>query len=199
MKKYLCLLFCVLLCFLSACSSADNFAVDLCKQSNRKEIIDSGECYRIYKGKLNTEYYEIYNSDGEIVFFEETNRPLSIDMLNSSIVDISVGMGTGITQHTYYNAEQDIFSDDFTYVLCSKDNMIAYVGISMEDSSNNRTLIVQNIFSKDDFYKEFTDVFSKTNRFDLSSVDGEFSDDFSELIVYYSDDSEVPISKTFQL
>ncbi len=76
MKKYLYLLVCVLLCFISACST---YNID----SEQTGIIDSGAYYRIYKGDNNQVCYDIYNPDGKIVLSEKTDRPLEIKMIDN--------------------------------------------------------------------------------------------------------------------
>jgi len=78
MKKYLYLLVCVLFCFISACSTYNNTVIN---ESEQTEIIDSGAYYRIYKGNINRVCYNIYNSEGEIVLSEKTDRPLEINMI----------------------------------------------------------------------------------------------------------------------
>jgi len=50
-------------------------------ESEQTEIIDSGAYYRIYKGNINRVCYNIYNSEGEIVLSEKTDRPLEINMI----------------------------------------------------------------------------------------------------------------------
>ena len=177
---------------MTACSSSAR------NKSSEKLLIESGDYYKIYDGDLE-EAYEIYNAKGELVRSYTTDSPLNIEMLNSTTVDISEGIGTGITQHTYYNAEKDIFSDDFTYVLCAEKDMIAYVGKSA-NGTDNKTLIIQNIFDKENYYKEYEDVFENADNYEISSAHGTFSDDFSALTINYNEsDSNKTINQTISL
>lgn len=147
MKKYLYILLPVLFCFLTACSPYSNL-----KQT---QIIDSGKYYRIYKENNNQVRYEIYNPEGKIALSEKTDRPIEINTIGGDIIDIGIGMGTGITIHKYYNANENTFSEEFTNVLTNSDKLIAYIEVSKENPLENRKVVVQNIFDKSLFYKEF--------------------------------------------
>lgn len=176
----------------TACSSSTE------NGRSEKLLVESGDYYKIYDSDFE-ETYEIYNVKGELVRSDTKDNPFNITMLNNTTVDISEGLGTGITQHTYYNAEKDIFSDDFTYVLCAENEMIAYVGKSA-NGTNNRTLIVQNIFDKEDYYKEFEGIFENADNYEISSAQGTFSDDFSELTINFDNGTGTnPTTKTFAL
>ena len=147
MKKYLYILLPVLFCFLTACSPYSNL-----KQT---QIIDSGKYYRIYKENYNQVRYEIYNPEGKIALSEKTDRPIEINMISDDTIDIGIDMGTGITIHKYYNANENIFSGEFTNVLTNSDKFIAYFDVFKENPFENRKVVVQNIFDKNMFYKEF--------------------------------------------
>ncbi|MGN0530497.1 MAG: hypothetical protein ACI4IH_05350 [Eubacterium sp.] len=196
MKKLCCVLLCGVLLFMTGCSLSDKKQAET---ENTAALIDSGKYYKVYDGTLS-EAYEIYNADGELVRSDSTDNPLTVSMLTDYTVDISEGVGTGITRHTYYNAEKDIFSEDFFYVICAQEDMIAYIGASQEDTEHSKTLIVQSIFDKDNYYKEFENAFANLSTFDLSTVSGDFSNDFSELTIYYvSEETQEPVSEAFRL
>lgn len=202
MKKFYCITLLGILLLMSACSItvANNTTShsEVENYTNEKKLIESCEYYKIYDGIL-TKTYEIYNAEGNLVYSETTDRPLSLTMINDSTIDISKGMGTGLAQHTYYNVKTDSFSDDFLYVICTNSDMIAYIGQS-RDGLDNRTLIVQNIYNTNYYYKEFVGVFAKADTYDLSNVKGEFSDDVSKLTVhYFQNNSRERITSTFKL
>lgn len=201
MKKANIILLCLLLLFLTACSVLENSNNSLQlgeNNSDERRLIDSGDYFKLYDNTLS-EIYEIYNSQGELVRTETTDDPISITMLNESVLDISIGKGTGITQHTYYDAERNVFSDEFSYVICTDGELVAYIGLS-EDKVNNKTLIVEDIFNKEIYYKEFKGAFDEVDTYELSSVGGEFSEDFSKLTVrYYQRNQQNQISKDFKL
>lgn len=194
MKKYLYLLVCIFFCFMSACSPYKNTVNN---EPEQIEIIDSGTYYRIYKGNINQVCYDIYNSDGEIVLSEKTDRPLEINMINDDIIDIKIGMGTGITIHKYYSVGENIFSQQFSYVLSNSDQLIAYIDVPKEKPLENRKVIVQNIFDKSLFYKEFQLDFSNV---DTPVIEADFSKDGASLqLTYLSGEEQTQISTTFDL
>ena len=194
MKKYLYLLVCVLFCFIFACSTYNNTVNN---ESEQTETIASGAYYRIYKGNINQVCYNIYNSEGEIVLSEKTDRPLEINMINDDIVDIEIGMGTGITIHKYYGVGENIFSQEFLYVLSNLDQLIAYIDVPKEKPLENRKVIVQNIFNKNLFYKEFQLDFSNV---DTPVIEAKFSKDGESLqLTYLSGEEQTQISTMLDL
>lgn len=164
---------------MSACSPYANISNS---DSEQKEIIDSGKYYRIYKLNTNQTGYDIYNADGAIVLSEKTDRPLEVNMINDDIINIEIGMGTGIAIHTYYSVGENVFSQEFTYVLSNLDELIAYIDVSEENPLENRKIIVQNIFDKSLFYKEFQLDFSNV---DTPVIEAKFSNDGRNLQLTY--------------
>ena len=139
----------------------------------------------------------LYNKKGETVLSEETSRPLKINMINDSIVDIGIGMGTGIAVHKYYDANQDLFSQEYTYVVANRNELIAYIAIPEKNPMENRKIVVQNVFDKNLFCKEFPMDFSKV---DTPVVKAEFSEDGKSLqITYLSGEEETEITETLNL
>lgn len=185
MKKYLCLFICILLCNFTACSS------------QKQEIVDSGKYYRIYKHNITEVSYEIYDSAGNIVLSETTNRPLEIGMLNENILDISVGRGTGIAEHKYYSVEQNVISETFSYVIANKNELVAYIYVPKEQSFKKRKVVVQNAFDKVLFYKEYELDFSEV---DTPVLEAFFSEDGSSLeVTYLSGGNQAQASKILSL
>lgn len=164
---------------MSACSP---YKTTVDSKSEHREIIDSGKYYSIYKGNITQVCYDIYNAKGEIVLSEATDRPLRISMLNDTIVDIRIGIGTGTIIHKYYSVEENIFSQEFQYVLSNSDKLVAYIDVPKENAFENRKVIVQNIFDKDLFYKEFQLDLSKI---DTPVIDAIFLNDGTSLQLTY--------------
>lgn len=178
MKKFLFPIVCVVLCFLSACAANQSNIYNL----DNKKIIDSGDYYCIYKEGTTDITYDILNLDGETVFSETTDRPLEINMICDTVVDIAKGMGTGITVHRYYDAERNLFSDEFSYVLADSDGLIAFIDVPNEQPFENRKVVVRDIFDKDLFYKEYQVNFSNV---DTPVIQAEFSRDGDSLQLIY--------------
>lgn len=193
-KQLVALLLSFLFCFISACSPYNNISNSEPKQM---EIIDSGKYYRIYRGSINQVCYDIYNSEGEVVLSEKTDRPLEINMINDDIIDIEIGMGTGIIIHKYYSIGDNIFSQEFPYVLSNLDKLIAYIDVPKEKPLENRKVIVQNIFDKSLFYKEFQLDFSNV---DTPVIEAKFSKDGESLqLTYLSGEEQTQISSTYAI
>lgn len=200
MKKANCIIICIFLLFLTACSVSKSSNSSIFSRNDsaiERTLIESSDYYKLYDNTLS-ETLEIYNNKGELVRTITTEEPISITMLNKSIIDISIGKGTGLTKHTYYSVKLDDFSDDFSYVICASNELIAYIGIS-KDGLDNKTLIVQNIFNENRYYKEFIGAFDQVDTYELSSMSGEFSQDFSTLTVHYYIKNQQQISKSFNL
>ena len=179
---------------MSACSPYKNTVNN---EPEQIEIIDSGTYYRIYKGNINQVCYDIYNSDGEIVLSEKTDRPLEINMINDDIIDIKIGMGTGITIHKYYDVDENVFSQEFQYVLSNLEQLIAYVDVPKANPLENRKVIVRNIFDKQLFYKEYELDFSYV---DTPVIEAKFSRDGAALhLTYLSGEQKTQVSTVLEL
>ena len=103
-------------------------------------------------------------------------------MVNDDIVDIEIVMGTGITIHKYYGVEENVFSREFLYVLTNSDKLVAYIDVSKEKPFENRKIIVQDIFDKNSFCKEFQLDFSDV---DTPVMEAMFSKDGTSLQLTY--------------
>ena len=154
--------------------------------------------YKIEKIELTRVKYYIYDFDGNIVLSEETDRPLDISMLGGNIIDICIGMGTGISIHKYYDVQSNRFSEEYTYVAATSGNLVAYIDTSMEDPMTNRVLVVRDIFDKNTFYKSFGLDFSPTVHDPIESAS--FTDGEAELeVVYLSERPPVSLSITIPI
>ena len=101
--------------------------------------------------------YHIYNDNGDLILTEETDRPLQITAIDRYILEIRIGMGTGISVCRYYDALNDRFSKEYTYVAAATQNFVAYLeGTSLAD----RKLVVSDLFDEKVFYKEYSLDFS---------------------------------------
>lgn len=191
MKKYLYLLIFVLFCFISACLQYEGI------KSKQMEIIDSGKYYCIYKSNSTQVSYNIYDIGGKVILSEKTDRPIKINMINDNIVDIEIGMGSGVAVHKYYGVEQNLFSQDFSFVLSNQNELVAYMEVSKESPFENRKVIVRNIFDKNLFYKEFQLDFSKV---DTPIIEAKFLKDGSTLkLTYLSGEDRTQSTTTLDL
>ena len=178
MKKLISLLVVFLFCFVSACSPYKGAA----SAGNNTAVIDFGKYYKIYSFGNATVGYSIYNEKGEVVLSKTTNHPLKINMIQDNIVDIEIGMGTGIATHQYYDALNNAFSEEFNYVLANHKMLVAYIRVPQKNAFAGRSVVVQNIFNKNLFYQEYALEFSKT---DTPVTNAAFLNNGASLMVEY--------------
>ena len=126
MKRCFCLIIAITLCLLTSCTLQT--ADQMCDKS-KEDIIESSKYYKIFNTDEDKVCYQIFNSVGDIVLSETTDRPLNIKMINDSIVDIGIGMGSGIAIHKYFGVENGIFSEEYSYVLSNLNELIAYIDV----------------------------------------------------------------------
>ena len=159
------------------------------------ERVEGTKYYKIEYLLLTTVRYSIYDSNGTVVLCEETDRPLEISMLGEDIVDICIGMGTGINVHKYYDVQNNRFSEEYSYVAASSGNLVAYIeGNSLSD----RELVVRDIFDKNVFYKSFGLDFSPTVHDPIEAAI--FTNGEAELnLVYLSERPPVSLSVTLPI
>ena len=84
---------------------------------------------------------------------EKTDRPIEINTIGGDIIDIGIGMGTGITIHKYYNANENTFSEEFTNVLTNSDKLIAYIEVSKRILWKTERLLCKTFSTKACFTK----------------------------------------------
>lgn len=157
------------------------------------ETIESTKYYKIEKLRLTTVRYTVYDSNGSVVLREETDRPLKISMLNESVLDIRIGMGSGIVVHKYYDTQNNRFSEEYDSVAATSGNLVAYIDCSMEDPMKNRRLVIRDIFDKNAFYKTFKPSFAPDNPTPVLSA--EFTEGEAGLeITYYAEWDWMPVT-----
>ena len=204
MKKYIALLLClVTMLSLFSCNETDKNK-DTENDTAHTETFENDDAttdkqyYKIEEIELTKVRYYIYDSDGNVVLSDETDRPLDISMLGDHIVDICIGMGTGLRIHKYYDVQNNRFSEEYTYVAAASGNLVAYIDTSMEDPMTNRVLVVRDIFDKNTFYKSFGLDFSPTVHDPIESAS--FTDGEAELeVVYLSERPPVSLSITIPI
>ena len=211
MKKYIAFLLCfVMIVSLFSCDTADknkdtendsiNTEVSNKNTENNTTPTDkpttdiSKKYYEIEEIELTKVRYYIYDPNGNVVLSEETDRPLDISMLGENIVDICIGMGTGLSIHKYYDVKNNRFSEEYSYVAAASGNLVAYID---GDSLSDRTLVVRDIFDKNIFYKSFGLDFSLV---DTPIESASFTDGEAELeVVYLSERPPVSLSITLPI
>ncbi len=160
MKNLFCLLLIIVIIALCGCSEAkmneeNTESVSQTEISSYvSEIIAESDYYKvIYNGDF-TYSYEIRDKSGNIILSDNSEkRTPHIDMLNENTVKLWIQRGTGLSTRftTYCNIETGTVSDEFLYVLNEFGENIVFV----QYRENEHYVIIQNIFDKNEFYKEF--------------------------------------------
>lgn len=160
MKKLFCLLLIIDIIALCGCSETkineeNTEAVSQTETvSYVSEIIEESDYYKItYNGDF-TYSYEIRDKSGNILLSDNSEKEEPhINMMDENTVKLWIQRGTGLATRftTYYNIEKGTVSDEFLYVLTEFDKNTVYV----QYRENEHYVIIQNIFDKNEFYKEF--------------------------------------------
>lgn len=186
MKKYILFILCSCLILFSACSNPNETCIN-----------NYSKYYKIYENNLSNVTYEIYDINNKILFSNSTDNPIDIDMISNNIIDVSIGKGSGITVHKFFDIKNKLISDDYLYVLANRDNLVAYIGIQKENPFENRKIIVSDIFKNDEYYKEFEMDFSNV---DTPVTKANFSRNGKDLkITYLSGPNQTEKSITLDL
>jgi len=201
MKKLIAILLCLVNVFaLLSCEKNETEAdetiknIETTSSENSKENHTPKQYFKLEQKGFGY-YYEIYDKQGDVVLAKESSRPTEITMLGETIVDIKIGMGTGLAVHTYYDVEGNRFSEEYTYVAAASGNLVAYVD---GESLNDRTLVVRDIFDREIFYKSFCLDFAPAVDTPIESA--VFTENENELeVVYLSERPATPLSITLPI
>lgn len=188
MKRLFCLLLIVFFITLCGCSEAKTEeettepASITETSSYASEIIEESDYYEItYNGDF-TYSYEIRDKSGNIILSDNSEkRTPHINMLNENIVKLMIQRGTGLATRftTYCNIENGTVSDIFLYVLNEFDENAIFV----QFRDNEHYVIIQSIFDRNEFYKEF--IISDAAPIADAITNAELSEDGKNLTVSY--------------
>lgn len=121
------------------------------------EVLESTKYYKIEKLLLTTVRYSVYDRNGAVVLCEETDRPLKISMLGEDIVDICIGMGTGLQVHKYCDVRNNRVSEEYSDVAAASGKLVAYIDTRYDQPFAFAThkLVIRDIFDETAFCKSF--------------------------------------------
>ena len=188
MKKLCCLLLIAVIITLCGCSvsKTDEETTEGSLQtesvSYTSRIIDESDYFTIINNGDFTYSYEIRDKSGNILLSDnsETREP-HIKMMNENTVKLWIQRGTGLATRftTYCNTENETVSDKFFYVLTEFDKNTVFV----QFRENEYYVIIQNIFDRNEFYKEFK--LSDASPIADAVTNAEISEDGKNLTVTY--------------
>ena len=160
---------------------------------NDEILLVSDKHFRIF-GNADTGnyYYEIINSNGELVYSNTYFGAITpeIQYISDNIIEICLYGGNYAESCKFYSIAQDKFSDNFINPYLVENGKIVYY------DGNTHQLIVQDIFSKNKFYK----VFSRDIAVTAAPLEIKFIDDDTKLfITYYRESDFIEITETINL
>lgn len=178
---------------ISFSNDTDNKEINTHKDEKKFETISRGTNYHFYKIVGTFELVcEIYDLNGKVIYSERTQRPINVSEIDSDLIEIEIGYGTGCIGKRYLSAKTSTLSEEFFGVIANKGTIIAYL------ENDSKKLIVQDIFQSSDDIKSFE--LGYCSDFSPSGISAEFSDDISKLyITYYRDENNEKVHKTLEL
>ena len=162
------------------------------------QTVEADGYYKIVCEGLNQSEYHIYDLWGKEVLVEITDRPLSISMIDQWVIEIRIGMGTGTSVSKYYDVENDRFSEEFLCVVATSGNLLAYVDSTQGNDATKGTLVVRDMFDRNEFFKTFSLDFSPREVMPIWKA--EFTErELALELVYLNQNSQVNESVTLPI
>lgn len=101
-------------------------------------------------------YYIVVNNDGQIM--EEAGFDCfpvpNLSVIDTDLIKLSKGMGSATTYSKFFNTKENLISDWYLNVIFETNDYIIYLDEKIQE---NRKLIIQNPFDKQQMYQEYGD------------------------------------------
>ncbi len=110
-------------------------------------VISADQYYTVYATENNIYLYEIYNSEGSIVWQEVLYRVPTISLYDSRYIEVEWGVGTGVWMNVYYDLETGFLTETLESARYIGDGVVAI----MRDKEK-RELYLFNPFEPHDGY-----------------------------------------------
>jgi len=149
-----------------------------------------GKQFKVKGSTTNRTYqYYIYDSAGGIVEEGQVERmPPEITYISEEVLKICFHCGTYADLCKYYDAKQNVFSQEFWNPFIEHNGLIVYY------DGNIGKLIIQDIFEKNKFYQEYLRDMSVTAP---PNAIGFFNNDQKLRIIYATRDHREIMSEVF--
>lgn len=116
------------------------------------QIVEEDKYFKIIKQADAEYYYIIYNDDKKIVKEGSHYGPSPvINYIDNDTIEIMLQAGTNMFYCTYYDINNDRFSDQYESPIICEYEKIVY----LDYNKNPFTLVVRNIYDTNKFLKEF--------------------------------------------
>ena len=145
------------------------------------QVVEEDKYFKIIK-QADAEYYHIiYNNDKKIVKEGSHYGPSPvINYIDNGTIEIMLQAGTNIFYCTYYDINNDRFSDRYESPIICKYEKVDY----LDYNKNPFTLVVRNIYETNKFLKEF--ILEDISLAVSPIIKAEFLDENTLNIVYMS-------------
>ena len=144
------------------------------------QVLEEEKYYKLLQGDGNYYYYYIYDDNKKVI--DEGGlywRKPKISMVNNDIVKFYTQAGTGISTSStfYYSAKKNVLSHWFHSVYDETNELLVF--------SDQKKLIVQNIFDKTVYYREFVEFKCELSNVIEPFVNAKFINENKQLQVTY--------------
>lgn len=185
----------LLLLLFSGCNSNNNTEYQLSdlnvtyKEDDNYIIYTNEETATIFK-------YIVKDDDGQIIDSGYHDHRGNFDIFEKdNLLVMNYGTGGNSWYERYYDTTNGRVSRFFERPAASSDELVAYF---ITDKDNEITLVVQNIFNPDDYYKEIRKNFS--DYVIKNQVTAEFSKDNAKLkLTYWTNPDNQEVTETIDL
>ena len=157
------------------------------------QVIEDTKFYKILQGEGNFYYYYILDGQNEVVdemgFYRKAPQLSLVDEIVK--VYIQLGTGAGTIRTRYYDTKEGLLSEWFYSVYDEDNRLLVY--------SDHNKLIVQNIFDKSSYYREFQNFSKKLLETGEPFTNVSFVNDGTELKVTYITTDLNEVTETISL
>ena len=145
------------------------------------QIVEEDKYFKIIKQADAEYYYIIYNNDKNIVKEGSHYGPSPvINYIDNGTIEILLQAGTNMFYCTYYDINNDRFSDQYeSPIICEYEKIVYF-----DYNKNPFTLVVRNIYDTNKYLKEF--ILEDISLAVSPIIKAEFLDENTLNIVYMS-------------
>ena len=157
-------------------------------------VIDAGPSYKVYRYGSSFYGYKIFHSDGTVRADMGTEfcHPIATQ-ISDNIVEFAFNLTPDFTYRIYWDLQNLIGTlMPYSYVIALTTERIAY----LDRDAENRTLVVCNIFDRDNA-QVFKDMGFSAE--DMPVINASFSEDCTQLTLTYHNDEGTETTVTLDL
>ncbi len=154
--------------------------------SNSPKVLKDTENFYLEEKSMNEYYCEVYDNEGEVLFFETFDKCPEFVCLDEALYELKVGYGIFAWQSIYFNVENGYKSERFVNSFYLTNGVIAYVNhvATFTDDGGTETGKLT-----------FITLFDLYDRVCHDILDAEFlKPSLSSYLIEYVDDTHISVS-----